>query len=141
MIREFGNIRLGHTLFFVEVSDSFRFLQGVHVQSDEIFGERRYLVDIFAVHDASRNRRIAERFAGRKPAASGDQPVAAAFAWGYDDGLQKSVIADRLCELGDAVISDVLPQCNSIHMDLIDVDVLFHRGSLVRVIFARLVRR
>ena len=140
MVREFGNVRLTEAFIFVEVSNSFRFLQRVHVQSDEIFGERRNLVDLGPVHDASRNRCIAERFAGRHATASGDESIASALAWGYDDGLQESMGFDALCQLANAVLGDVLPQGGAVHVDLVDVDVLFHRGYLVLVIFARVVR-
>ena len=140
MIREFGNIGLTEAFIFVEVSNSFRFLQRVHVQSDEIFGERRNLVDLGPVHDASRNRCIAERFAGRHAAASGDESIASTLAWGYDDRLQEAVCTDALGQLAHAVLGDVLPQGGAVHVDLVDVDVLFHRGFLVLVIFARVVR-
>lgn len=137
MVREFGNFTLGHALFFVEESDGLRFLGWTHLESHEVFGEGWDLVNLFRFEDAGWNRRVAEKFACRESAASGNESPTSAFALGYDDGLQQALSTDRLRKLADAVISDINAQRGTVQVDLIDVYVLFHLRFLSLVVLAR----
>lgn len=136
MVREFGDLSLGHALFFVQESDGLCFLGWTHLESHEVLGECWDLVNLFRFEDAGRNGCVAKKFASRESAASGYQPPASAFPLGYDDGLQQALSTDRFRKLANAVIRDINAQRGAVHVDLIDVYILFHLGvlSLVMIV-------
>lgn len=129
MVREFGDFSLRHALFFVQESDGLRFLGWTHLESHEVFGQCWDFVNLFRFEDAGWNGCVAEKFACRQSAASGNESPPAALALGYDDGLQQALGTDRLRKYADAFISHVNAQCGSVHVHLVDVYVLFHSQS------------
>lgn len=130
MVREGAYLALREVLFFTKYSHGFRFFERIHVQPHEVLGQGRYFVHVFGLVDASRDGRIAEELAGGEPAASGDQTPAAAFAGGDYDSLKQAMLSDAFRELIHALIGDGIAEGGSIHVNLIEPDVLFHRAGL-----------
>jgi hypothetical protein len=137
---EFCDIALRHSFFLVELSNSLRLFKRAHLEPDEVLREGWNLIEVFRFDDSSWNGGEAEVFTGRESSASGDESPAPSVPCGYDDRLQKAVGFDRLRELVNAFFRDALAKCGAVHVDLIDVHVLFHQSSVLTRIFARVVR-
>ena len=136
---EFCDVAQRHAFFLVELPNSFRLFKRAHLEPDKVLCEGWNLIEVFRFDDACWNGGVAKLAASGEPPAPGDETIPASFPCGYDDSLQKAVAFDRLRQLADAFFRDALAKCGAVKVDLIDVDVLFHKSLVVVRIFARIL--
>lgn len=125
MVRKLADLALGQAFYFRQHPHCLGFFERVHVQAHQVFSERRDLIQVLTLDDACGDCRVAEQFAGGQTPAAGDEPPASTYAGADDQGLQQAVRADRVGQDLNALVRDRFTQGRAVHVDLIDVDVLF----------------
>lgn len=129
MIGEFADLPLRQTLLLVQESHGLSFLDWIHLKADKVFREGWQLVDVERLHYARWDGDVFQDAASREATASRNQAVSSSFAWCHDYCLKKAVGADGFSEGLHALISHTLPERGSVHVYLVNPDVLLHRHA------------
>lgn len=143
MVGEFTDFPLRQTLLLVQESHGLGFLDWIHLKADKVLCEGWQFVDVLRLNYARGDGDVFQDAASREATASRNEAEAASLSFCHDYCLKKAVGADGFCETLNALVGDALPQGGTVHVYLVNSDVLLHRVAsncrLIVAIFSRQV--
>ena len=121
MVRIISEVSDGHRLLEVKEPNGGGFLKGIHLDSDEILPEGRYLVAVRRLDDPARDLLPTEAVARKQTPTARYEAVPASGPVTDSKRVEQAVFSNAVLELIEGLFRDRVPEMGSVEVYIVDV--------------------